>query len=121
MIKFFKVVRQPANNAIAQSRIERIKPIIVDAAHDWSPAKMTQFIRAREVPDSYIDSIISHLRSDPGLIVVQKEEFLATVEVVYPELHSLLTSKEGDAWLELCFDKLRSKLVFSVLNFLRGS
>lgn len=102
------------------NRLSRVVPFIKAAAAEWSPDKLRGYIQSGEVPQNYVKDVIDQVKKDPTLIVIQKEDFLAGVAEVYPELHTLLTSPAGDAWLEKCLLGVGKGIFTSALSFLRG-
>jgi len=101
-------------------RLAQILPFIRAAAHEWSPAKLTGYIQSGEVPEDYVTTVVDHVKADPALVLVQKDDFLAAIAQEYPELHPILTSSEGNAWLERCLSEIGKGVFSSALNFLRG-
>ncbi|RJQ43390.1 MAG: hypothetical protein C4534_08310 [Gaiellales bacterium] len=115
----FKLV--PAGGpTVNQDRVSRVLPFIRGVAHEWSADKLRGYIETGEVPASYVQTVIEHVKADPTLIIVTKPDFLAAIAHEYPELHGILTSPEGDAWLEKCLAEIGKGVVTSAFSFLRG-
>lgn len=115
----FKLV--PAGGpTVNQDRVSRVLPFIGDVAHEWPPDRLRRHIETGEVPASYVQAVIEHVKADPTLIIVSKPDFLAAIAQEYPELHTILSSPEGDAWLEKCLAEIGKGVVTSAFNFLRG-
>ncbi len=86
--------------------------------HDWTPAYLALLIKADTVPKKHIDTIVDYLGKHPALLTIQKEDFLAAARIARPDLHALLVTPQGNAWLEHAMAELGMALLTRSVQWL---
>lgn len=95
--------------------------LIASGCVEWTPDSLLALIRSDTVPAEWIQQTVDYIWSNRQLLGIDKDVFLQAVFIARPDLHTILVTPDGDAWLEKCMLALGTALALSpVKGLLKG-
>ena len=89
-------------------------------AVDWTPERVQELIDSREVPETYVQSLIRYVARKSSLWTVSDEEFISAVDKVNPACARIIATPRGIDFLHRMSNALAGKLVMYKLGLAKG-
>ncbi len=109
-------VLSPAREQIRQDAIELMQTALGDCTAEY----LSQQISSGQVDKDFIDRILECSKAHPGLVRIQKEDFIYAISQARPDCAPLFLTPAGDLWIDKACAELVKRLPIMLFHTIFG-